>query len=167
MRDAGDPALGLGATLPLLVAGAFLMQFMVQGAWGVIPAHINELSPDQVRGFLPGFAYQCGVAIAGTVAYLQALFTDVLHVRYAWAMALVAVTVFSMAAVVTGVGPERSGRCSARTNARSGGDLRVVTGTVTGLPIADWTSHRSPTSLKSKLRNPESPTFSAASRSLA
>src|SRR5437879_3345911 len=40
-----------------LVLGAFLMQFMVQGAWGVIPAHITELSPDSVRGFLPGFAY--------------------------------------------------------------------------------------------------------------
>jgi SHS family lactate transporter-like MFS transporter len=93
----------------LLVAGAFLIQFMVQGAWGVIPAHINELSPDSVRGFLPGFAYQCGVAIAGSIAYLQALFTDVLHVRYAWAMALTAVTVFSLAAVVTWVGPERSG----------------------------------------------------------
>ena len=38
-----------------IVAGAFLMQFMVQGAWGIIPAHISELSPDQVRGFLPGF----------------------------------------------------------------------------------------------------------------
>src|SRR6266704_3621023 len=49
---------------PLLVLGAFAMQFFVQGAWGVIPAHINELAPDGVRGFLPGFAYQCGVAVA-------------------------------------------------------------------------------------------------------
>ena len=39
------------------------MQFMVQGAWGVIPAHLTELSPDSVRGFLPGFAYQCGVLL--------------------------------------------------------------------------------------------------------
>ena len=101
---------------------AFLMQFMVQGAWGVIPAHINELSPDSVRGFLPGFAYQCGVAVAGTIAYLQALFTDVLHVRYAWAMALTAVSVFTMAAVVTWAGPERSGRGSAKREGRSGGD---------------------------------------------
>src|SRR6266498_921157 len=58
----------------VLALGAFGMQFMVQGAWGVIPAHITELSPDSVRGFLPGFAYQCGVAVAGTVAYLEALF---------------------------------------------------------------------------------------------
>ena len=45
-------------TIALIALGAFLMQFMVQGAWGVIPAHLNELSPDPVRGFLPGFAYQ-------------------------------------------------------------------------------------------------------------
>jgi SHS family lactate transporter-like MFS transporter len=60
----------------LLVIGAFLMQFMVQGAWGVVPAHITELSPDAVRGFLPGFAYQCGVLLAGTVAYMEAGLRD-------------------------------------------------------------------------------------------
>jgi len=54
-----------------LVIGAFAMQFMVQGAWGVIPAHITELSPDSVRGFLPGFAYQCGVLLASSVGYLE------------------------------------------------------------------------------------------------
>ena len=52
------------------------MQFMVQGAWGVIPAHFTELSPDSVRGFLPGFAYQCGVLLAGTVAYIEAVFAE-------------------------------------------------------------------------------------------
>ena len=56
--------------------GGFTMQFMVQGAWGVIPVHINELAPDSVRGFLPGFAYQCGVAVAGSVAYIEAVFAD-------------------------------------------------------------------------------------------
>ena len=48
------------------------MQFMVQGAWGVIPAHISELAPDQVRGFLPGFSYQCGNLIAASIAWVQA-----------------------------------------------------------------------------------------------
>src|SRR5262249_6544338 len=57
-----------------LVAGAFAMQFMVQGAWGVIPAHISELAPDGVRGFLPGFAYQCGVLLASLIVYLEAVF---------------------------------------------------------------------------------------------
>jgi SHS family lactate transporter-like MFS transporter len=91
----------------LLVAGAFLIQFMVQGAWGVIPAHITELSPDSVRGFLPGFAYQCGVLLAGSVAYIEAIFAR--HLNYATAMALTAVTVFAVGVVVIGLGPERRG----------------------------------------------------------
>src|SRR2546423_11227616 len=52
------PVWAFSPALVGLVVGAFGMQFMVQGAWGVIPAHITELSPDSVRGFLPGFAYQ-------------------------------------------------------------------------------------------------------------
>src|SRR6266568_2030662 len=86
---------------------AFLMQFMVQGAWGVIPAHITELSPDAVRGFLPGFAYQCGVLLAGTVAYIEAVFAE--HTTYANAMALTALTVFVLGAVVVALGPEKRG----------------------------------------------------------
>jgi SHS family lactate transporter-like MFS transporter len=91
-----------------LIVGAFLMQFMVQGAWGVIPAHITELSPDSVRGFLPGFAYQCGVLLAGTVAWLEALWAK--HLNYATAMAATAVTVFVLGIVVIAFGPERKGR---------------------------------------------------------
>ncbi|HSV33671.1 MAG TPA: MFS transporter, partial [Pyrinomonadaceae bacterium] len=56
------PLWALSPALSLLLAGGFVMQFMVQGAWGIIPAHLTELSPDSVRGFLPGFSYQCGVA---------------------------------------------------------------------------------------------------------
>ncbi len=52
------PLWAFAPSAPLLMLGAFLMQFMVQGAWGVIPAHLAELSPDSVRGFLPGFGYQ-------------------------------------------------------------------------------------------------------------
>ncbi|HJP84808.1 MAG TPA: MFS transporter [Gemmatimonadaceae bacterium] len=88
-----------------LVIGAFVMQFMVQGAWGVIPAHITELSPDNVRGFLPGFAYQCGVLIASSVAYLEALLAT--RMSYARSMAIVAVIVFSAAAIITWLGYER------------------------------------------------------------
>jgi SHS family lactate transporter-like MFS transporter len=90
-----------------LVLGAFLMQFMVQGAWGVIPAHINELSPDSVRGFLPGFAYQCGVLLAGSVAWLEALFAR--HGTYGSAMALTACMVFAVGIAVIAFGPERRG----------------------------------------------------------
>ena len=90
-----------------ILIGVFLMQFFVQGAWGVIPAHITELAPDSVRGFLPGFAYQCGVLIAGTIAYLQAVAAR--HVSWAQAMAITAAIVFSVAALVAILGPERRG----------------------------------------------------------
>jgi MFS transporter, SHS family, lactate transporter len=91
----------------LLVLGAFLIQFMVQGAWGIIPAHLSELSPDSVRGFMPGFAYQCGVLVASSVGYIEAVLAKTLS--YATAMALMAVTVFSLAAIVAGLGKERKG----------------------------------------------------------
>ncbi|MFZ0590864.1 MAG: MFS transporter [Bryobacteraceae bacterium] len=91
----------------LLTAGAFLMQFMAQGAWGVIPAHLSELSPNSIRGFLPGFGYQCGALLAGSVAYLEAVLAQ--HVSFASAMALTAVTVFVFAIAVILLGPERRG----------------------------------------------------------
>jgi SHS family lactate transporter-like MFS transporter len=91
----------------LLVIGAFLMQFMVQGAWGVIPAHLSELSPDSVRGFMPGFAYQCGVLIASSVNPLETVLAK--STGYATAMAITAVTVFVLAAVVISLGHEKRG----------------------------------------------------------
>lgn len=93
--------------MALLMAGAFLMQFMVQGAWGVIPAHINELSPPQVRGFFPGFAYQIGVLIASSIGYIEALLGE--HFTYAAAMGGLAAAVFIAAAIVIGAGPEAKG----------------------------------------------------------
>ncbi len=56
----------------LLGLGGFLMQFMVQGAWGIIPAHLNELSPASVRAVLPGLVYQLGNLISSRNAVLQA-----------------------------------------------------------------------------------------------
>ncbi|MDQ2711689.1 MAG: MFS transporter [Acidobacteriota bacterium] len=93
--------------LGLLIAGAFLIQFCVQGAWGVIPAHLSELSPNEIRGFLPGFAYQCGVLLAGSVGTLEAIFAE--HMSYATAMAITAATVFVLTTFVAGVGPEKKG----------------------------------------------------------
>jgi SHS family lactate transporter-like MFS transporter len=90
-----------------LVAGAFLIQFCVQGAWGVIPAHLSELSPNEIRGFLPGFAYQCGAAIAGSVGTFEALLAR--HMSYAGAMASTAVTVFAVTVVMALVGREKRG----------------------------------------------------------
>ena len=102
---------------PLLVLGAFLMQFMVQGAWGVIPAHITELSPDSVRGFLPGLAYQCGVLLASSVPYTVAVFSKSLN--YSTAMALTALTVFLLGIAVILLGPEKKGDRSEARSVRS------------------------------------------------
>src|SRR5213082_1081584 len=101
------PLWAFAPSLALLILGAFLLQFMVQGAWGIIPAHLSELSPDSVRGFLPGFAYQCGVLLAGSVAYIEALFAE--RMSYAWAMSLTAVTVFAGAVLVITLGREKRG----------------------------------------------------------
>jgi SHS family lactate transporter-like MFS transporter len=101
------PLWAYAPSLTLLVVGAFLLQFMVQGAWGIIPAHLSELSPDSVRGFLPGFAYQCGVLLAGSVAYIEAILAE--HTSYANAMALTAFVVFTLAAVVVAMGREKKG----------------------------------------------------------
>jgi MFS transporter, SHS family, lactate transporter len=91
----------------LLVAGAFLMQFMVQGAWGVIPAHLAELSPNSVRAFLPGFAYQSAGVLASSVVYIEAVYAQ--KTSYATAMALTAVSVFVLASIMAALGRERRG----------------------------------------------------------
>jgi MFS transporter, SHS family, lactate transporter len=101
------PLWAYSPSVSLLYVGAFLMQFMVQGAWGVIPAHLAELSPDSVRGFLPGFAYQCGVLLSSSVVWIQAIYAQ--RTSYAAAMAFTAVTVFSAACIAIALGRERRG----------------------------------------------------------
>jgi SHS family lactate transporter-like MFS transporter len=91
----------------LLILGAFLMQFMVQGAWGVIPAHLAELSPNAVRAFLPGFAYQSAGVLASSVVYIEATYAQ--KTSYATAMALTAVSVFVLASIMAALGRERRG----------------------------------------------------------
>jgi SHS family lactate transporter-like MFS transporter len=91
----------------LLIVGAFLMQFMVQGAWGVIPAHLAELSPDSVRALLPGFAYQSAGIIASSVVWLEAIYAH--RTSYATAMALTAISVFALASLIAWLGKERHG----------------------------------------------------------
>jgi MFS transporter, SHS family, lactate transporter len=88
-----------------LIAGAFVMQFLVQGAWGVIPAHLSELSPDAIRGFLPGFGYQCGVLLASCIGLLQTIFAR--QMTYSVAMATTAAIVFTLAILMTAIGKER------------------------------------------------------------
>ena len=95
------------ASIAWLTAGAFLMQFMVQGAWGVIPAHLAELSPPEVRGLFAGLAYQLGVLFAANAAFVEALLAT--RMNYGSALAIVATIVLAGAAIVIGLGHERRG----------------------------------------------------------
>jgi SHS family lactate transporter-like MFS transporter len=78
-------------TALLLGVGAFLVQFFVQGAWGVVPAHLNELSPPEARGTFPGTVYQLGNFIASSNAVLQARIAESHGNDYRFALAGVAV----------------------------------------------------------------------------
>jgi len=89
------------------IAGVFLMQFFVQGAWGVIPAHINELSPAAARGFFPGFAYQLGVMCASSIPYLESALGEVF--TYKQAMGGLMAFVFVGVVLVVWRGPEAKG----------------------------------------------------------
>jgi SHS family lactate transporter-like MFS transporter len=97
----------LSPTTALLIAGGFIMQFMVQGAWGVIPAHINELSPGQLRGFFPGLAYQLGVLCASTISYIEPLVGE--RFSYTQSMGILAAAALSIGALVIYLGPEAKG----------------------------------------------------------
>jgi len=96
------------STLVVLTIGAFLMQFMVQGAWGVIPAHLTELSPLEVRGLFSGLAYQIGVLLASGAAVSQAILAE--RYGYASTLACIAAIVMLSATVVILLGRERLGR---------------------------------------------------------
>lgn len=101
------PLWAFSHTAAMLAAGAFLMQVAVQGAWGVVPVHINELAPDGARGMFPGFAYQAGNLIASVNATWQAGIAK--QSSYAHAMALVCGITAVVLAIWTFVGPERKG----------------------------------------------------------
>jgi SHS family lactate transporter-like MFS transporter len=97
-------------SVPLLALGGFLMQFMVQGAWGVIPAHLNELSPPAVRGTLPGFAYQLGNLLSSRNSVIQAELAEARYGgRYAPVLAWTVLIVATLVAMVTWSGRERRG----------------------------------------------------------
>jgi SHS family lactate transporter-like MFS transporter len=93
----------------MLAVGAFLMQFTVQGAWGVVPVHLNELSPDTARGTFPGFVYQLGNLFASVNATLQAGVAAHFGGNYSIALASVAGLVAIVIAVLTAFGTEAKG----------------------------------------------------------
>jgi MFS transporter, SHS family, lactate transporter len=102
------PLWAFGSTLVHLAIGAFAIQVGVQGAWGIIPAHLNELSPGAVRGLLPGLAYQLGNFVASPVNTIEYTLRD--KWGYSWALAGFEIGVIVLLALVVTWGPESKGK---------------------------------------------------------
>jgi SHS family lactate transporter-like MFS transporter len=103
------PLWSYGGSVLLLAIGAFWIQIAVQGAWGVVPGYLNELSPDDVRGTLPGFAYQLGNLIAAGTAYALAWIAQAHGGDYAFAQSAWIAGVVVVLALLTWFGPEAHG----------------------------------------------------------
>jgi SHS family lactate transporter-like MFS transporter len=103
------PFWAFGTTPAVLAIGAFLMQVSVQGAWGIIPVHLNELSPPEIRATFPGFVYQIGNLIASGNLFIQALIAEAHGNNYGLAMASVVGTVAVIIILMVAWGPERRG----------------------------------------------------------
>jgi MFS transporter, SHS family, lactate transporter len=102
------PAWAFGSSLLVLALGSYFMQTGVQGTFGVIPAHLNELSPDAVRSLFPGFVYQLGVLIASPAVTFEYMLRD--HFGYPWALTAFELCVIVSLLFIFGFGPERHGR---------------------------------------------------------
>src|SRR5438309_6972602 len=102
------PVWAFSGSLTVLVVGAFVMQMGVQGAWGVIPVHLNELSADAARGLMPGLAYQLGILLASPTNKVQ----FALHHRfgYQWALAGFEIVTIAVLAVLLLSGTEAHSR---------------------------------------------------------
>lgn len=102
------PMWAFGGSVIAIVVGSYLMQSGVQGAFGVIPAHLNELSPDAIRGLFPGFVYQLGVLFASPILPLQNFLR--IKLGYPWALCLFETLVIISLLVIFGFGPEKLGK---------------------------------------------------------
>jgi len=93
-------------SVAVLAAAGFFMQFMVQGCWGVIPAHLNELSQAKARGTFPGFVYQLGNFLASTNATIQGVLAAAFGGNFSYALAGVAVSAALAIVVFALIGSE-------------------------------------------------------------
>ena len=116
------PPWAFANSIVVLAVGAFFMQFMVQGAWGIVPVHLNELSPASARGTFPGFVYQLGNLLASVNAPLQAAIAAQLGGRYSIALTAVAAVVAVVIVVLTLFGREARGVDFAGAAAGSGAE---------------------------------------------
>lgn len=106
------PLWAFGGSLAVLVIAPFVMQMGVQGAWGVIPVHLNEMSADATRGLMPGLTYQLGILIAAPTNTIEYALRD--RVGYQWALASFEVVTILTLAVLLLLGTERHGRSFVR-----------------------------------------------------
>ncbi len=102
------PAWAFGSSLPVLALGSFTMQFGVQGVFGVIPAHLNELSPAGVRSLFPGVVYQLGMLLGAPSVGIE--FALRRSLSYPWALAAFELCTIAALFLICGFGPERRGR---------------------------------------------------------
>jgi SHS family lactate transporter-like MFS transporter len=102
------PAWAFGASLAVLVMGSCTMQIGVQGAFGVIPAHLNELSPDAVRSLFPGLVYQLGVLLASPATVVEFMLRD--RFGYPWALTMFESVTIVLMIVIFWFGPEARDR---------------------------------------------------------
>jgi SHS family lactate transporter-like MFS transporter len=105
---AAIPAWAFAGPIVVIAIAAFVMQAGVQGAWGIIPAHLNELSPDQARGLLPGLAYQLGILIAAPTNSIEYALRD--KFGYSWALAGFELVNIILLVTVIALGRENKGR---------------------------------------------------------
>ena len=113
------PPWAFSNSLALLAAGAFLLQAGVQGAWGIIPAHLNELSPDAVRGLVPGLAYQLGILFAARTNSIEYALSH--RLGYAWALGIFETVTIAILIVVVALGPEKKGKSFMRNAVQAAG----------------------------------------------
>jgi MFS transporter, SHS family, lactate transporter len=109
------PFWAFGGSVFILVIASFLMQAGVQGAWGVIPVHLNELSADATRGLMPGLTYQLGILIASPTNSIEYALRH--RVGYQWAIASFEIVTILMLTFLLLVGSERHGRSFLRESA--------------------------------------------------
>jgi len=102
------PVWAFGSNMIVLALGAFIMFVGVQGAWGIIPIHLNELSPHAVRGLLPGFTYQVGILLAAGTPSVEFALRNKLG--YSWALVSFEVVVIVGVALLLIFGREEHGR---------------------------------------------------------
>jgi MFS transporter, SHS family, lactate transporter len=102
------PLWAFSSSLTMLIIGAFVMQMGVQGAWGVIPVHLTELSADAARGLMPGLAYQLGILLAAPTNSIEYAFRN--RFGYEWALAGFEIVTIVALAVLLLSGTEAHGR---------------------------------------------------------